>query len=53
MNKDKEYLERNYLKLKTIRRDLIVMTIGILEGEEYYEHAHKAIPHIEEAILWC
>ena len=50
MNKDKEYLERNYLKLKTIRRDLIVMTIGILEGEEYYEHAHKAIPHIEEAI---
>ena len=50
MNKDKEYLQRNFMKLKSIRRELIMMTIGILDGELYYEHAHKAIPHLEKAI---
>ena len=50
MNKDIEYLERNYMQLKRMRRDLIMMTIGILDDEEYYEAAAKAIPHIEKAI---
>ena len=44
MNKDIEYLERNYMQLKRMRRDLIMMTIGILDDEEYYESAAKAIP---------
>jgi hypothetical protein len=50
MNKDIEYLERNYMQLKRMRRDLIMMTIGILDDEEYYESAAKAIPYIEKAI---
>ena len=50
MNKDREYLERNYMQLKRMRRELIMMTIGILDGEDYYEAAAKAIPHIEKAI---
>jgi|TARA_B100000886_G_scaffold235240_1_gene164619 hypothetical protein len=50
MNKDREYLERNYMQLKRMRRELIMMTIGILDGEDYYETAAKAIPHIEKAI---
>ena len=50
MDKDREYLERNYMKLKSIRRELIMMTIGILDGEDYYEAAAEAIPYIEKAI---
>jgi len=50
MDKDREYLERNYMKLKSIRRELIMMTIGILDGEYYYEAAAEAIPYIEKAI---
>ena len=50
MNKDIEYLQRNYMKLKAIRRDLIMMSIGILDGEEHYEVVADAIPHIEKAI---
>ena len=50
MNKDREYLERNYMKLKRMRRDLIMMSIGILDGEEHYEAVADAIPHIEKAI---
>ena len=50
MDKDKEYLQRNYMKLKSIRRELIMMTIGILDGEDYYEAAAEAIPYIEKAI---
>tara|TARA_Y100000114_G_scaffold116163_1_gene110417 strand:+ start:126 stop:308 length:183 start_codon:yes stop_codon:yes gene_type:complete len=50
MNKDREYLERNYMQLKRIRRSLIMMSIGILDGEEHYEAVADAIPHIERAI---
>ena len=50
MTKDQEYLHKNYIKLKAIRRSLIMMSIGILEGEEHYEEVANAIPHIERAI---
>ena len=50
MDKDREFLERNYMKLKTIRRELIMMSIGILEGEEHYDAVADAIPYIERAI---
>lgn len=50
MNKDREYLERNYMQLKRMRRDLIMMSIGILDGEDYYEAAAEAIPYVEKAI---
>ncbi len=50
MNKDTEYIQRNYMKLLSIRRELIMMSIGILDGEHHYEAVAEAIPYIEKAI---
>ena len=50
MNKDKEYLQRNYMKLKSIRRDLFMMTVAPLPGETHYEILKPVMPRIEEAI---
>ena len=48
--KDKEYLEKDYMKLKTIHRQFIMMTIGILDGEDYYTLVKTTIPTIKRAI---
>ena len=50
MNKDQEYLQRNYIKLKAIRKQLLMMSLGILEGETHYKAVKAAIPHLERAI---
>ena len=39
--KDKEYLERNWMKLKKLKREIIVMTIAPLKGEDHYEILKK------------
>ena len=48
--KDKEHLERDYMKLKKMRRDLVFMTIAPLKGEDHYEILKDAIFPIERAI---
>ena len=48
--KDKEHLERNYMKLKTMRKELVFMTIAPLKGEHHYEILKDAIFPIERAI---
>ena len=48
--KDKEYLEKDYMKLKTIHRQLITMTIAIKKGEEHYSLVKSTIPSIKQAL---
>ena len=48
--KDKEYLQKNWMKLKKIRRDLIMMTIAVLDGEEHYRILKDAVPPVERAL---
>ena len=48
--KDKEYLERNWMKLKKIKREIIIMTIAPLKGEDHYEILKKALFPIDRAL---
>ena len=48
--KDKEHLERDYMKLKKIRRDLVFMTIAPLRGEDHYEILKDALYPVERAL---
>ncbi len=48
--KNKEYLERDYMKLKSIHRQLIMMTIAIKQGEEHYNLVKSTIPSIRQAL---
>jgi len=48
--KDKEYLERNWMKLKKIKRDIVVMTIAPLEKEYHYEILKEALYPIDRAL---
>jgi len=48
--KDEEYLQKNWMKLKKIRRDLIMMSIAPLDGEEHYKILQSAIPPVEKAL---
>lgn len=50
MNKDKEYLERDYMKLKGIYRQIIMMTMAILDNEEHYHVLKGALPIIKRTM---
>ena len=48
--KDKEYLEINWMKLKKIKREIIMMTIAPLKGEDHYEIVKEALHPINRAL---
>tara|TARA_B100000902_G_C26782485_1_gene655748 strand:- start:315 stop:539 length:225 start_codon:yes stop_codon:yes gene_type:complete len=48
--KDKEYLERNWMKLKKLKREIVVMTIAPLKGEAHYEILKEALYPIDRAL---
>tara|TARA_R100001594_G_C3867397_1_gene222567 strand:- start:284 stop:469 length:186 start_codon:yes stop_codon:yes gene_type:complete len=48
--KDKEYLERNWMKLKKIKREIIIMTLAPLKGEDHYEILKEALYPIDRAL---
>jgi len=50
MNKDKEYLQINWLKLKKIKREIIMMTMATLKGEDHYEILKDALHPINRAL---
>ena len=50
MNKDQEYLERDYMKLKGIYRQIIMMTMAILDNEEHYHVLKDTLPIIKRTM---
>ena len=48
--KDKEYLERNWMKLKKIKREIVIMTLAPLNGEDHYEILKDALFPIDRAL---
>ena len=50
MNREKEFLERDYMKLKKIHREFIMMTMAILENEDYYHLLKTTVPTIKRVI---
>jgi len=48
--KDKEYLQINWMKLKKIKRDIIMMTIAPLKGEDHYVILKEALYPINRAL---
>jgi|TARA_B100000282_G_scaffold279928_1_gene240648 hypothetical protein len=48
--KDKEYLERNWMKLKKIKREIVIMTLAPLKGEDHYEILKDALFPIDRAL---
>mgnify|MGYP003153278806 CR=1 FL=1 len=48
--KDKEWLQLNWMKLKKIKRDIVMMTIAPLKGEDHYEILKDAIYPIDRAL---
>jgi len=50
MDKDKEYLQINWLRLKKIKRDIIMMTMATLKGEDHYEILKDALHPINRAL---
>ena len=48
--KDKEYLERNWMKLKRIKREIVIMTLAPLKGEDHYEILRDALFPIDRAL---
>jgi len=48
--RDKEYLQINWMKLKKIKRDIIMMTIAPLKGEDHYEILKDALHPINRAL---
>ena len=49
-SKDKEYLERNWMKLKKIKREIVIMTLAPLKGEDHYEILRDALFPIDRAL---
>ena len=50
MNKDKEYLQINWMKLKKVKREIVLMTLAPLKGEEHYEILKDALHPINRAL---
>jgi hypothetical protein len=50
MDKDKEYLQINWMRLKKIKRDIIMMTLAPLKGEDHYEILKEALYPINRAL---
>ena len=48
--KDKEYLERNWMKLKKLKREIVIMTLAPLKGEDHYEILKEALYPIDRAL---
>ena len=48
--KDKEYLERNWMKLKKLKRDIVIMTLAPLKGEDHYIILKEALYPIDRAL---
>ncbi len=51
MNREREFLERDYMKLKKMHRELIMMTMAILENEDYYRLLKTTVPTIKQVIM--
>ena len=50
MNKDKEWIQRDYMKLKGLYRQLIMMTMAILDDEEHYKLLKTTLPTIKRVL---
>ncbi len=50
VNKDKEYLQINWMRLKKIKRDILMMTLAPLKGEDHYEILKDALHPINRAL---
>ena len=50
MNKDDKWLQINWLKLKKIKRDIVMMTMATLKGEDHYEILKDALHPINRAL---
>ena len=49
--KDRIYLERNWMKLKKIKRDILMMSIAPLKGEDHYVILKEALYPIDRALV--
>ena len=47
-NRDKVYLQKDYMRLKSIHRDLVWMTLGA--SEPHYEILKSIIPSVKESL---
>ena len=50
MDRDKEFLERDYMKLTKISRNIIMMTMAILDNEEHYHVLKETLPIIKRTM---
>jgi len=50
VNKDDKWLQINWLKLKKIKREIIMMTMATLKGEDHYEILKEALHPINRAL---
>ena len=50
MNKDKEWLQIDWMKLKKIKRDIVMMSMAPLEGEQHYIILQDALHPINRAL---
>ena len=50
MNKDDKWLQINWMKLKKIKRDIVMMTMATLKGEDHYEILKDALHPINRAL---
>ena len=50
MNKNDKWLQINWMKLKKIKRDIIMMTMAPLKSEQHYIILKEALYPIDRAI---
>ena len=50
MNKDDKWLQINWMKLKKIKRDIIMMTMAPLKSEQHYTILKEALYPIDRAL---
>ncbi len=50
MNKDDKWLQINWMKLKKIKRDIIMMTMAPLKSEQHYIILKEALYPIDRAL---
>ena len=50
MSKDYEWLQINWMKLKKIKRDIIMMTMAPLKSEQHYIILKEALYPIDRAL---
>ena len=50
MNKDDKWLQINWMKLKKIKRDIVMMTMAPLKNEQHYITLKEALYPIDRAL---